>query len=99
MLMPQAYSPSPTASGVTVPLLTGEQWSDERLATREIRLIHIQHLPSSGFALHGGAPYRNARGPSSHAESMPHNDLLRDEALGVSQPLNWRKPSKHPNRQ
>ena len=38
----------------------------------EIRLIHIQHLPSSGFALHGGAPYRNARGPSSHAEGMPH---------------------------
>ena len=33
-----------TALGITIPLHTGEQWSDESLATREIRLIDIQPL-------------------------------------------------------
>ena len=33
-----------TALGITIPLHTGEQWSDESLATREIRLIYIQPL-------------------------------------------------------
>ena len=58
MLMPQVYSPSSTASGNAATLHTGEQRPDERLATREIRLIYIQHLPSSSFALHAGATRR-----------------------------------------
>ena len=105
MFVSTTRSSSATPLRAAVPLYTREQREHESLASRQVRLLHFQHLPSSRATKHGGATNRDTRRSHGTPQGLSHTSQhptplaatgVRqprcDEALGVIERVPYGEP-------